>query len=142
MPTDNAYPNSELESIINDQREDTSTWQNAQNHSPNPNLNPDSVKADDDMPDVERTMEAEVTAKVFANNLDNIEGSKVLLSSGEFHVIGEVVYDAEDGFAVDWRTGRKSIEKKANYELVVVEGPEEYEDEEDYDAEYDEDFEE
>lgn len=125
MPTDNAYPNNELTHLIDDQRDDTSAWQNQQNHSPNPNLNPDSLNADETMPDVERNMETEVTAKVFVSDINNIEGGKVLLASDDFQVIGKIVTDAEDGFAVEWRTGRKSIEKKSNYDLVVVASEEE-----------------
>lgn len=125
--SDNAYPNKELETLVQDQRQDTSQWQNDQNHSPNPNLNPSSMEADDHMPSVERGMEAEVTAKVFVEDPENIEGGKVLLASGDFQVVGQVLVDAEDGFAVSWRTGRTSIEKKANYELVVVEGSEDEE---------------
>lgn len=120
MSTDNAYPNNELTDLIDGQRQDTSSWQNKQNHSPNSNLNPGSVHADETMPDVDRTMEEQVTAKVFTSDVENIEGAKVLLASGDFHVVGEVTTDAEEGFAVEWRTGRKSIEKKANYDLIVV----------------------
>lgn len=118
--SDKAYPNNELIKLIEDQRRDTSDWQNTENHSPNPNIDPYSLDVDDDMPGVDRTMETQVTAKVFVSNIDNIEGGKVLLSSGDFHVVGKVVVDAEDAFSVEWRTGRNSIEKKANYDLVVV----------------------
>lgn len=118
--SDNAHPNGELVDLIKQQREDTSNWQNAENHSPNGNLNPASLEADDDMPGEDRTMETTVVSKVFVTDINNIEGGKVLLAADEYQVIGKVITDAEDGFAVEWRTGRKSIEKKANYDLVVV----------------------
>ena len=129
--SDNAYPNEELTGLIDQQRVDTSRWQDSQNHSPNPNVNPAELHGTSDVPPVDRTSETsvnsatdreggEVVAKVFTGSEDIIEGAKVLLSDGEFQVVGKVVTDAEDGFAVEWRTGRKSIEKKANYELVIV----------------------
>lgn len=127
--TDNAYPNGELRSLIDQQRADTSRWQNGENHSPNPNVDPNSLSGNSEMPDVERISETSVesgpkvekfVAKVFTSSENNIEGAKVLLQDGEFHVVGNVALEAEDGFVVEWRTGRKSIEKKAHYELVVV----------------------
>lgn len=125
MSTDNAHPNGELTELIEQQRKDTSDWQNAENHSPNSNLIPEGHHAEEELPSVDRFMEESVTAKVFVEDPNSIEGGKVLLASGPYNVVGELIADAEDAFAVQWRTGRKSIEKKANYELVVVEPAEE-----------------
>lgn len=122
--SDNAYPNGELTGLIQQQREDTSLWQNTQNHSPNPNINPAELHADSNVPAVDRAPEVAmsntIVAKVFTGADEKIEGAKVLLQDGEYQVVGKVELEAEDGFLVEWRTGRKSIEKKANYELVVV----------------------
>lgn len=120
VASDNAHPNGELTELIEQQRKDTSDWQNAENHSPNSNLIPEGHHAEEELPSVDRFMEDSVTAKVFVEDPNDIEGGKVLLASGPYNVVGELVADAEDAFAVQWRTGRKSIEKKANYELVVV----------------------
>lgn len=100
--SDNAYPDNELINMIQEQREDTSEWQNQENHSPNSN-NPSTI-----------------VARVFLNHDEQVEGSKVLLQKDDQQIIGKIVVDAEDGFMVQWRTGQKSIEKKANYELIIV----------------------
>lgn len=62
---------------------------------------------------------SEVIAKVYENE-GLVEGGLVELSNGETVVKGRVAAVSENEFLVDWEDGARSVENKADYELVVA----------------------
>jgi hypothetical protein len=63
----------------------------------------------------------DVVAKVFVSKTaGREEGGKVLLgTSQDDYTLGEVVAVTDQKFWVEWRDGEDSIEKKADYQLIV-----------------------
>jgi hypothetical protein len=126
------YPNGELLALEEQKRKDTATWEDAQNRSPMDNENPAqpagfAVPAPSGGPipgqgaDAIRSASVDVVAKVFVSKTaGREEGGKVLLgTSQDDYTLGEVVAVTDQKFWVEWRDGEDSIEKKADYQLIV-----------------------
>lgn len=129
------YSPGELQQLEEQKRRDTAKWIDEQNRSPIDNENPAQpggwgVPPASNAPihaavePVEPVVEeepVEVVAKVFVSKTaGTITGGKVLLgTSQENHSIGEIKAVVGDQFWVNWRDGKESIEKKADYELVI-----------------------
>lgn len=62
---------------------------------------------------------AEVIARVIEEN-GKVEGGFVELSNGETTFNGRVAAVSENEFLVDWEDGARTVENKADYELVVA----------------------
>lgn len=62
----------------------------------------------------------QMIAKVYEKN-GKVEGGLVELSNNIINVTGTVTSLGSDEFIVQWNDGFQSVEKTANYELVVVE---------------------
>ena len=71
--------------------------------------------------DAIRSASVDVVAKVFVSKTaGREEGGKVLLgTSQDDYTLGEVVAVTDQKFWVEWRDGEDSIEKKADYQLIV-----------------------
>lgn len=126
-----AHPGGELEALEQSKRQDTAQWEDSQNRSPMDNVNPAqppgfAVPEPSQGPIPGQGADAHpptgpVVAKVFASKTaGTVTGAKVLLgSSQDNHLLGEVVAVVGDRFWVEWRDGADSIEKKADYELII-----------------------
>jgi hypothetical protein len=126
------YPNGELLALEEQKRKDTATWEDAQNRSPMDNENPAqpagfAVPAPSGGPilgqgaDAIRSASVDVVAKVFVSKTaGREEGGKVLLgTSQDDYALGEIIAVTDQKFWVAWRDGEDSIEKKADYQLIV-----------------------
>lgn len=134
-----AHPNGELLALEEQKRRDTATWEDSQNRSPMDLENPAqpagfAVPAPTGGPimgqgadAITASTEPEMVAKVFvAKTAGREEGGKVLLgTSQEDYQLGEVIAVTDEKFWVNWRDGEDSIEKKADYTLIVRDDEEE-----------------
>lgn len=128
-----AHPGGELEALEQEKRRDTAQWIDEQNRSPQDNVNPAqppgfAVPEPTGGPIPGQGADANppmgpsgIVAKVFASKTaGTVTGAKVLLgTSQDNHLLGEVRAVSGEQFWVAWRDGEDSIEKKADYELII-----------------------
>lgn len=130
----NAYPGGELQGLVQQQRSDTAQWEDAQNRSPMDNINPAQPPgfavpaptmgpipgqgADAIAPEL--AGEAIVARVQVAKTASTVRGGRVTLAGGNQVYSGEVVNANDDSFWVAWSDGSETIEKKANFDLIIV----------------------
>ena len=121
----NAYPGGELMAIEQEKRGETAQWEDAQNRPPVDAENPAqpagfAVPPATGGPIPGQGADAmQVAARVYA---DDITGEKGLveLSKGNVRVAGKVLAADDETMIVEWEDERRTVESKADYDLVIT----------------------
>lgn len=143
----NAHPNGELQGLVMQQRADTAQWEDAQNRSPMDNVNPAQPpgfavpaptmgpipgQGADGLPAPADANTAGIVPSIMARvrvakTASTVRGGLVTLAGPDAVYTGEVVNANDDSFWVSWNDGSETIEKKANFDLVIVDDEDETE---------------
>lgn len=128
----NAHPDGELEALVMQQRADTAQWEDAQNRSPMDNVNPAqppgfAVPAPSMGPIPGQGADAIVARVRVSKTASTVRGGQVTLAGNDDVYSGTVVNANDDSFWVSWNDGTETIEKKANFDLIIVDDEDETE---------------
>lgn len=121
----NAYPGGELQGLVQQQRSDTAQWEDAQNRSPMDNINPAqppgfAVPAPTMGPIPGQGADAIMARVSVPKTANTVRGGLVTLAGANQVYSGQVINANDDSFWVAWSDGSETIEKKANFDLIIV----------------------
>lgn len=121
----NAYPGGELMAIEMEKRNETAAWEDAQNRQPIDAENPAQPAGFAVPPATGGPIPGQgadglmMAANVYANDVTG-ENGLVELSKGNLRIAGKVLASDDDSFIVEWEDERRTVERKADYDLVIT----------------------
>lgn len=120
----NAHPNGELMAIEMEKRNETAAWEDAQNRAPIDGENPAQPAGFAVPPASGAPIPGQgadglmMAARVYANDVSGTNG-RVELENGNLRVAGKILAADDENFIVEWEDDRRTVESKADYDLII-----------------------